>query len=413
MVRPAVRATLRRALPAWLVLVVIASLANIGAWTVEMPGSVRIVSNVAWLFGLPGWVPIYAVGVRGARSDPTWIFVANGAAWAFWILCAVAILRCRVWLRAGHTGRSRASEPDAEPNGKPDPSRRAFLFDSSAGLLAVGFAAAPGYGAVVEPQRLTTRRYTVPIAGLPAGLVGLRLVQFADPHLGPRVTESFVAEAVRRAIELQPDVVVFNGDYVADGVGEIDRVADLMKPLADAARIGAVGVLGNHDWWGDGPRMRDAMRRVGVRMIDNDRVWIDAGAHKLTDTPSPDGLALVGLGDLTEDVTDFDRAFDGVETRTPRVVVAHQPDSAELPEMKDPDGPRVDLLLSGHTHGGQVRIPFIGTPLVPSKFGQRYAGGLIQHPRFPVVVSRGVGLSLLPVRIGVPPELTLIELTRA
>lgn len=252
----------------------------------------------------------------------------------------------------------------------------------------------------------------MPITNLPDELDGLRIVQFADPHLGPRIPATFIESAVERAIALKPDIVVLNGDYVGHGEREIERIADLLTPLTQGTSIGVVGVLGNHDWWANGPRMKAELERVGVWMIDNDRVWLHAKSRILSATASSDSLALVGLGDLSEDDTDIDAAFRDIDPSTPRLLVTHQPDTAELDEIRSSSGPRIDLMLCGHTHGGQVRIPFIGTPLVPSAYGQKYAGGLVRGPRFPVIVSRGLGMSLLPVRVGVPPELSSITLRR-
>jgi predicted MPP superfamily phosphohydrolase len=116
---------------------------------------------------------------------------------------------------------------------------------------------------------------------------------------------------------------------------------------------------------------------------------------------------------LDEDIIDPERAFANIAEHTPRIVLAHQPDTAELAPLTSPHASRIDLMCSGHTHGGQVSIPFIGTPLVPSRYGSKYAGGFIQGPAFPVVVSRGIGMSLLPVRFNVPPEIVEITLTRA
>jgi predicted MPP superfamily phosphohydrolase len=93
----------------------------------------------------------------------------------------------------------------------------------------------------------------------------------------------------------------------------------------------------------------------------------------------------------------------------PRLLLAHEPDTAELPQLNH----RVDLMLAGHTHGGQVKLPLLGTPVVPSAFGSKYAGGLVQGPAYPVLVSRGIGTSIVPVRWGVPPEVVVITLTRA
>jgi hypothetical protein len=102
------------------------------------------------------------------------------------------------------------------------------------------------------------------------------------------------------------------------------------------------------------------------------------------------------------------KTLEGVSESMPRIVLAHNPDTAETV----PPGVRVDLMCSGHTHGGQVSLPLVGTPIVPSEYGSRYAGGLCLGPSCPVVVSRGVGMAILPVRFRVPPEIGVIELVR-
>ena len=96
----------------------------------------------------------------------------------------------------------------------------------------------------------------------------------------------------------------------------------------------------------------------------------------------------------------------------PRILLSHNPDVAEEPGLLN-SGHRVDLILSGHTHGGQIRLPLIGTPVTNSRYGSKYAAGLVQGPRCPVFISRGIGTTVLPIRLGVPPEIALIELHRA
>ena len=127
-----------------------------------------------------------------------------------------------------------------------------------------------------------------------------------------------------------------------------------------------------------------------------------------------DALCFVGLGDLLTHTVEPETAFAGVDPDTARVLLAHVPDTLELDSVRSPGGPRIDLALSGHTHGGQIRVPLLGTPGVPSEYGQRYAGGLIDPSvsaiRAPTIVSRGIGVSIVPVRIGVPPEVVVVEL---
>ncbi|MFG0245666.1 MAG: metallophosphoesterase [Phycisphaerales bacterium JB052] len=388
----------------WVVGTAIGSVTSIASWSFHMDGAVRQLANLVYMFALPGWVTMYGLGLSGIRDHPLGIISANAIGWAFWCLVILIVWKVRGrWVAKGQT----------QDDGPENPSRRAFLAHGVLGVGAVGAVASPTYATLVEPWSMKVRRYSIPIKGLPEAFEGLRLVQFSDSHLGPRIPASFVEFAVKQVVGLRPDVLLLTGDYIHDGTGEIDQAAALCKPMIDAARFGAVGVLGNHDWWGDGPAMVSALRAQGVRMIDNARVWLDGSGGGLGEDPVPGGLAFVGLGDLMEDTIDTGRAFASVDESTPRIVLAHHPDTAELPVLVDPGSPRVDLMFSGHTHGGQVRLPFIGTPLVPSRFGSKYAGGLVQGPACPVVVSRGIGMSLLPVRFGVPPEIVEVTLTRA
>ena len=127
------------------------------------------------------------------------------------------------------------------------------------------------------------------------------------------------------------------------------------------------------------------------------------------DTTSAEGLCLAGVGDLWTDRQLYARALAGVPGTTPRLLLSHNPDIAEERAFVS-SGFRVDLMLSGHTHGGQIYIPGLGTPILPSRYGQKYAQGLVQGPTCPVFVSRGLGTALLPLRVGVPPEIAVIEL---
>jgi predicted MPP superfamily phosphohydrolase len=150
------------------------------------------------------------------------------------------------------------------------------------------------------------------------------------------------------------------------------------------------------------------MARAGIPLIDNDRLFL--GPSGLSgEPPAADAICIGGVGDLWEAEIDAGRAFAGVPPSMPRLLLSHNPDAAEVlpPDL------RVDLMLSGHTHGGQVAFPVIGAPLAPTAYGKKYLGGLCRGPTCPVVVSRGVGITVLPVRLSVPPELVLITLRRA
>lgn len=384
----------------------VGSWATIQSWSVGADGIVRLLANFAWIVSLPGWATAYLIHIAGfgnGRSDPSSIFLANTIGWAYLVLGGLVFWKIRGLL----AGTRRSTQDSDQPI---NPSRRAFMANSTFGGVAVAAAAAPGYATLIEPWSIKTRKYTIPIKDLPPALVGLRIVQVSDTHLGPRIPESFIVQAYQMAMDLKPDLIILTGDYVHDGTKENQRAADLCLPLVKACPMGVLGVLGNHDWWGDGELLSSMLSEAGVRMIDNDRLWIDPVTRAVVDADPDNGLAIVGLGDLTDHVVDPSRAFRGVNPQTPRLVLAHNPDTAEIEPLIRPDAPRIDLMLSGHTHGGQVRIPFLGTPIVPSVHGQKYAGGLVDGPSFRVLISRGVGMSMLPVRVGVPPEISVITL---
>ncbi len=392
----------------WLVGAGVGSWVTIQSWAVGADGLVRLVANFAWIVSLPGWVTAYVIHVAGLGdgiSDPGSILLANIFGWGYLVVGGLVLWKVR-GLIAGKRGVVVGDEDEPV-----NPSRRAFMANSTFGGVAVAAAGAPGYATLVEPWSIQVRAYSIPIEGLPRSLVGLRIVQVSDTHLGPRIPESFVVEAYGMALELKPDLIVLTGDHVHDGVKENARAAELCRPLVARCPMGVIGVLGNHDWWGDGEELSGMLSSVGVRMIDNDRVWIDPVTRSVVESdPGNESLVVVGLGDLTDGVIDTGKAFAGVRSETARVVLAHNPDTAEIHALTQAGSPRVDLMLSGHTHGGQVRIPFLGTPIVPSWYGQKYAGGLVDGPAFRVLISRGVGMSMLPVRVGVPPEISVITL---
>ncbi len=382
----------------YVVLVALTSVCTIQVWAHGTDGFAVVVSNFAWILNLPAWVALYIVHGPGIRTDPFWITTINAIGWSVWLTAA--------WMVWGR--KSKGKVPCSEP-ALVNAGRRAFVARSTIGGLGVVAAGSAGYATLVEPWQLKVRKYTIKIEGLPSELDGLRVVHVSDTHLGPRMPSGFIARCYRIAADLTPDLIVHTGDHIHDGVTEIDEAAELCRVLVEGASVGVVGTLGNHDWWGDGPRLSTALERVGVRMIDNARMFLTPDRQLVAEEPAG-GLAIAGLGDLTDYRVFVEQALVGIGESTPRLVLAHNPDTAEIKALSRADSPRVDLMLSGHTHGGQVRIPFIGTPLVPSMYGQKYAGGLVDGPAFRVLISRGIGMSLLPVRVGVPPEISEITL---
>ncbi len=399
-------------------------------------------ANVMTIPATPGWAITMVTSGKYASHTISSTIVSNGIGWAvcLWLLWVIHRMRDRL---AGAerpapspsvSAASPAPAPTPAPHSAPvvglgggaasppNLARRRFLVDSAFIGAAVGGGATGVAATAITPWDLQVVRLRFPVKGLPEGLSGLRLLQIADTHLGPRVPPEYLHSAMARAIALNPDIYILNGDYVHNGFYQIAPAAKLFADhlLARTGSAPVVGVLGNHDWYAGGRVMRDELTRIGVRMLDNTRLFLDARTRTLSPSPGAVGecLCLAGLGEVNEDETDVKQALGGVDPGIPRIVVAHNPDSAEHPALAAPlDGlpgpPRIDLMLSGHTHGGQVRLPLIGSPIVPSRFGQKYLQGLAQGPTCPVFISAGVGLSIIPVRFNVPPELVEITLVRA
>ncbi|MEM7524421.1 MAG: metallophosphoesterase [Pseudomonadota bacterium] len=294
--------------------------------------------------------------------------------------------------------------------------RRAFL--KSLGLASFGAVALGAYAFAIEPGfRLNVTRYRVSPPGWPEGLK-LRIVALADIHAcEPWMSAARIRRIVARANALEPDVAVLLGDYstgMALRTGDVHS-ADWAPALGGlVARHGVFGVLGNHDWWSDFTAQRTgaglpygwrALEAAGVRMLENDAariehdgrgVWIAGLGDQLAYLPSS-CVGRRGRDDLPKTVAALG---DGGE---PAILLAHEPDV--FPRTPD----RFALTLSGHTHGGQVRL-FGRAPVVPSRYGERYSYGHVVEEDRHLIVSGGLGCSIAPVRFGAPPEIVVVDL---
>jgi predicted MPP superfamily phosphohydrolase len=265
--------------------------------------------------------------------------------------------------------------------------------------LALGSAALVASDAlVIEPRWLRVEHITIPVEGLGAAWQGARIALLSDTHCGPFTSPDYIAHAVDLANRLEPDLVLLLGDYVH---GAASNLAPGIAPFANLqAREGVFSVLGNHDHWAS----RDtALRSLAAARVDR----LDNRCARLSRRGDP--LAVVGVGDLMEDVQLLRQALRHVPADVPRIVLSHNPDYAELM----PSNVRVDLMVSGHTHGGQVQIPLYGAPRLPSRYGRKYQEGLVRGPHCPVYVTRGVSTISPPVRFLCRPEITLIQLQPA
>jgi predicted MPP superfamily phosphohydrolase len=284
--------------------------------------------------------------------------------------------------------------------------RRQFLVRSAAGAVGLATGGLGSYASLVAPDAVRLRRYDLRIADLPRAFEGLRIVHVSDTHYGPFVAMPYLRAVFDRATSLNPDLMLLTGDYVHYAPESVEPGIQALARLK--ARLGVVAVMGNHEHWEGTEACREQFKAIGLPLIDNGRLFVTPNGLQTEAAPGR-SLCLAGVGDLWEDEVSFERALSGVPADVPRLLLSHNPDTAEMLTAEH----RVDCMFSGHTHGGQIAFPLVGAPIAPSRYGHKYLGGMCRGPHCPVVVSRGVGMAGIPLRFGVPPELGLITLHRA
>ncbi len=253
---------------------------------------------------------------------------------------------------------------------------------------------------VLEPSHLSIAKTTIALPHWQNEHNGLKVAILADLHVGaPHQGVAKLQQTVARTNAEAPDLIVLLGDYVIHGVVggtfvEPEVIAAVLKDFQ--APLGVVAVLGNHDWWYDGERVRKALQSVHIRVLENEVMRVEHRRQTFW---------IIGLADLWTRDPDIKGSLEKISDQQPIVLLTHSPDI--FPEIPS----RISLTLAGHTHGGQVNLPIVGRPVVPSRFGQRYAyGHMIEEGRH-LFVSSGIGTSILPVRFRVPPEVVILTIT--
>ncbi|MEN3533538.1 metallophosphoesterase [Microbispora sp. ZYX-F-249] len=311
---------------------------------------------------------------------------------------------------AGAAAQGGSTAPGTPMTGRPEPEgtaadvpaidRRLFISRTASAVVAAGALATVGYGVTRALGDPVIERVPVRLSRLDPRMSGLRIAVVSDIHLGPLTGRGHTERIVRMINGLEADAVTIVGDLVDGTVAELGRLATPLRSLE--SRYGAYFVTGNHEYYTAGGPLEwiEELRSLGVRPLRNERVEIrHAGAV----------LDLAGVNDLngvpSGDGPDFDRALGGRDANRPVVLLAHQP-----VQVTQAAAHGVDLQLSGHTHGGQM-APF--NLLVTLQ--QPVVAGLASVPRTgggdtQVYVTRGAGFWGPPVRVGAPPEITLVEL---
>ncbi len=259
------------------------------------------------------------------------------------------------------------------------------------------FATAAGVGAVLATAHMVanTFRFTVERirCGLPGLETGVRVVFLCDLHYGPFIRRGSIEAWVDAALAERPDLLIVGGDLVDGRAGE--DVEPLVRELGRLrAPLGTFATWGNHDYirFGDPSGFGQRLEEVGITVLENRGTLVR------------DDLFLAGLDDVGEGDPDLTATLAGCPAGAACLLVAHNPEAlTSVP-------PEVGLTLSGHTHGGQINVPGIGPLVKASHYTQRLLRGWSRQPALGYV-SRGLGVSLLPLRLNCPPELTVLELT--
>jgi uncharacterized protein len=300
-----------------------------------------------------------------------------------------------------------APSPALIPAPSPTPDRPASLLTRRNFLLG-GAAAAAGmalYSSEFARHEISILTRTLAIPNLPEAFHGYRIAQLSDIHFDEYTEPEFLARAIRHLNALAPDLLLLTGDFVSYGPlpisfahGAVFRCAEVLRGLACPLRY---AVMGNHDTSVGPFVIADALRNASVTLMVNEHVPIERGGQRLW------------LGGVDDPCTSQPNLHLAVPAQPdgPVLLMCHAPDYADT-VVGHPRGHIVDAMFSGHSHGGQVRLPFVGPVILPP-WGKKYVEGLYRFERLQLYVNRGIGTVGLPLRLNCPPEITLFTLQNA
>lgn len=286
-------------------------------------------------------------------------------------------------------------------NPEPRITRRQFLKKSKKLLLGAAVILATGsYSTLIEPFWIEIKKVHIKINNLPPAFDGFKIIHFSDIHLGFHFQPGHLPKIVQIINRLKGDLICFTGDLL-DTIHSLDSLPGSISALQHLkAPLGKLAVLGNHDYMAGVDRVSQGLRQSGFQLLINENTVV---------SKKRDLLFISGIDDSLFGYPSLEKATANVPDNACHILLSHEPDIAEISSRY-----RIDLQLSGHTHGGQVRLPFVGPILTPD-LGKNYVSGLyrVKHSNLQVYTNRGLGTTHLPIRFLCRPEITLITLEKA
>lgn len=250
----------------------------------------------------------------------------------------------------------------------------------------------------IEPYFIMTKHTEISDKTILKDFNGFKMVFVSDIHHGNNLSQDRVKNLVSKINSLSPDIILLGGDYVSRGTKYIESCFEELSKLK--APFGRFAVLGNHDHWSDATMVREAMSKSGITELYNEGTWV---------TKSNSKIHIGGVGDLWTDTQNLNSAIKGVEQKDFSILLSHNPDYVERFKSN-----KVDLMISGHTHGGQITLLGLYAPTARFSYNPIYRTGLMDTPNGKMLVSNGIGMvGPLPMRIFAPPQINVITLKGA